>query len=351
MLPPEAKLIDGSWSRTAGSAKSLRKSGSSIRWLSASMNVRPSAYGMLVSPAGPHVWNARREITTPADTLAGMTVEVVGLDGDDTLWRNEEYFVDTQAAFRAMLAPYVNGDIDLDARLDANERANLELFGYGVKGFTLSLIETAIEVSGARITAGEIQRVLDLGKEMLKRPVELIPGVAETVPLLAERYRLIVVTKGDLWNQEQKLARSGLAELMWRVEIVAEKDEATYSRIMRTHNIDPADVRDGRQFGALRRAPRAGRRRPCRAHPAGAVVGPRGRRARRLGAHAGAAIHRAAGLARRQLTSRPQSLRSCTEVTRWSSALCRMSAARARVGRMFSFRFLPLMPCQMPGPR
>jgi putative hydrolase of the HAD superfamily len=169
-----------------------------------------------------------------------MTVEVVGLDGDDTLWRNEEYFVDTQAAFRAMLAPYVNGDIDLDARLDANERANLELFGYGVKGFTLSLVETAIEASGARITAGEIQRVLDLGKEMLKRPVELIPGVAETVPLLAERYQLIVVTKGDLWNQEQKLARSGLAELLWQVEIVAEKDEATYSRIMRTHNIDPA---------------------------------------------------------------------------------------------------------------
>jgi putative hydrolase of the HAD superfamily len=169
-----------------------------------------------------------------------MTVEVVGLDGDDTLWRNEEYFVDTQAAFRAMLAPYVNGDIDLDARLDANERANLELFGYGVKGFTLSLVETAIEASGARITAREIQRVLDLGKEMLKRPVELIPGVAETVPLLAERYRLIVVTKGDLWNQEQKLARSGLTELLWQVEIVAEKDEATYSRIMRTHNIDPA---------------------------------------------------------------------------------------------------------------
>src|SRR5947199_9323258 len=113
-----------------------------------------------------------------------MTVEVVGLDGDDTLWHNEQYFVDTQAAFRALLAPYVNGDVDLDARLDAKERANLELFGYGVKGFTLSLVETAIEVSAERITAAEIQRVLELGKEMLKRPVEPIAGVAETVPVL-----------------------------------------------------------------------------------------------------------------------------------------------------------------------
>jgi putative hydrolase of the HAD superfamily len=169
-----------------------------------------------------------------------MTVEVVGLDGDDTLWHNEQYFVDTQAAFRALLAPYVNGDIDLNARLEAKERANLELFGYGVKGFTLSLVETAIEVSAGRIAAAEIQRILQLGKEMLQQPVELIPGVAETIPVLAERYRLIVITKGDLWNQEQKLARSGLTEMLWQVEIVAEKDEPTYRRILKTHGVDPA---------------------------------------------------------------------------------------------------------------
>ena len=169
-----------------------------------------------------------------------MTVEVVGLDGDDTLWCNEQYFVDTQAAFRDVLAPYVNGDVDLGARLDAKERANLELFGYGVKGFTLSLVETAIEVSDGRISAPEIQRILDRGKEMLKQPVELLPGVAETVPELAERYRLIVITKGDLWNQEQKLARSGLAESLWQVEIVAEKDEATYGRILKGRGVDPA---------------------------------------------------------------------------------------------------------------
>src|SRR4051794_23677039 len=115
-----------------------------------------------------------------------MTVEVVGLDGDDTLWRNEEYFVDTQKAFRTLLEPYVNGDVDLDARLEATERANLELFGYGVKGFTLSLVETAIDVSRGQVAAADIQALLDLGKGMLQRPVELIEGVAETVPVLAE---------------------------------------------------------------------------------------------------------------------------------------------------------------------
>ena len=168
-----------------------------------------------------------------------MTVQVIGLDGDDTLWRNEEYFVDTQQAFRDLVAPYVNGDVDVAQRLDATERGNLELFGYGVKGFTLSLIETAIEVTNGRVAARDLQALLDLGKGMLLRPVELIEGVDETVPLLAEDYRLIVVTKGDLWNQEQKLARSGLAELMWRVEIVAEKDVATYVRILERHDIDP----------------------------------------------------------------------------------------------------------------
>jgi putative hydrolase of the HAD superfamily len=169
-----------------------------------------------------------------------MTVEVLGLDGDDTLWRNEEYFAHTQQAFRDLLATYVGDDVDLDARTNATERANLELFGYGVKGFTLSLIETAIEASDGRIVATDVQQLLDLGKALLRRPVALIEGVAETVPALAEQYRLIVITKGDLWNQEQKLAGSGLAELMWRIEIVAEKDTATYKRILDQHDIDPA---------------------------------------------------------------------------------------------------------------
>jgi putative hydrolase of the HAD superfamily len=169
-----------------------------------------------------------------------MTVEVVGLDGDDTLWRNEEYFAASQQAFRDLLAPYVNGDVDVAERLEAKERANLELFGYGVKGFTLSLIETAVEVTAGRVSGAVVQALLDLGKGMLQQPVELIEGVAETIPLLAEQHRLIVITKGDLWNQEQKLARSGLAELMAGVEIVAEKDLATYQRILRRYDVEPA---------------------------------------------------------------------------------------------------------------
>jgi putative hydrolase of the HAD superfamily len=168
-----------------------------------------------------------------------VAVEVIGLDGDDTLWRNEEYFADTQERFRALMAPYVGEGVDVDARLAATERANLELFGYGVKGFTLSMIETAVDVTGGRVTAGDIAMLLDLGKRMLAQPVELIEGVAETIPVLAEQYRLVVITKGDLWNQEQKLARSGLSELMWRIEIVGEKDIATYQRILNGHHIDP----------------------------------------------------------------------------------------------------------------
>jgi putative hydrolase of the HAD superfamily len=169
-----------------------------------------------------------------------MAVAVVGLDGDDTLWRNEEYFADTQERFRALLMPYVSADTDLDGRLSATERRNLDLFGYGVKGFILSMIETAIEVTAGRLTAAEIGTLLELGKAMLVQPVELIEGVAETVPILAERYRLVVITKGDLWNQEQKLARSGLAEMMWRIEIVGEKDVPTYRRIMQRHHIEPS---------------------------------------------------------------------------------------------------------------
>jgi putative hydrolase of the HAD superfamily len=167
-------------------------------------------------------------------------IEVIGLDGDDTLWRNEEYFATSQEQFRALVEPYVNGTRDVDAELAARERANLEHFGYGVKGFTLSMIETAIEVTGARIPAGELQVLLDLGKEMLAHPVELLDGVDETVAQLAEGYRLVLVTKGDLMNQEQKVARSGLADRFWRIEIISEKDPATYRRILHRHGIEPS---------------------------------------------------------------------------------------------------------------
>jgi putative hydrolase of the HAD superfamily len=161
-----------------------------------------------------------------------VTVEVLGLDGDDTLWRNEEYFADTQRAFRALLASYVGDDVDLDDRMNATERANLELFGYGVKGFTLSMIETALTLSGHQVDATRIERILSLGKELLAHPVELLDGVAETLDVLRRDRRLVLITKGDLFHQESKVAASGVSELFEGIEIVAEKDVATYGRIM-----------------------------------------------------------------------------------------------------------------------
>jgi putative hydrolase of the HAD superfamily len=166
-------------------------------------------------------------------------IDVVALDGDDTLWHSENQFVMTQERFRLLLAPYLDPEA-LDARLLDRERTNLTLFGYGVKGFTLSMVETAIEVSEGRIDAADIQRIIDFGKEMLDHPVELLDGVAETVPLLARDHRVMVITKGDLFHQESKLARSELVEHFWQVEIVAEKDEATYRRILDRYAIDPA---------------------------------------------------------------------------------------------------------------
>lgn len=167
-------------------------------------------------------------------------IEVIALDGDDTLWHSEQLFVDTQARFRELVAPYVEvDDAQLDALLLEVERRNLPTFGYGVKAFTLSLIETAIDVTGGDIPAGRLQGVLELGRVLLDHPVQLLDGVAEAVDALTDRYRVMLITKGDLLHQETKLARSGLDHLLWQVEIVSEKDERTYQRILERHRIAP----------------------------------------------------------------------------------------------------------------
>jgi len=166
-------------------------------------------------------------------------IEVIGLDGDDTLWHSENHFAEAHDTFAGVLAPYSGEGLDVVAHQYATERRNLELFGYGIKGFTLSMIETAIEVTDGRITAAEISALLDVGKKMLAHPVNLLDGVADTVAELAEDYRLVVVTKGDLFHQEQKVARSGLADLFERIEIVSEKDEATYLRVVRAMGAEP----------------------------------------------------------------------------------------------------------------
>ena len=127
----------------------------------------------------------------------------------------------------------------MKAALTATERKNLPTFGYGVKSFTLSSIETAIALSGGHISASEIQQVLDLGRQMLEHPVELLAGVEETVAQLAPRHRVLLITKGDLRDQERKLTKSGLAVHFSAVEIVSEKNEATYAAILRRHGVEP----------------------------------------------------------------------------------------------------------------
>jgi putative hydrolase of the HAD superfamily len=180
-------------------------------------------------------------LASGARRIGGDGIEVVAFDGDDTLWHSESHFVDAHARFVALVAPYVDGDPTvIDERVVATERANLAIYGYGAKAFTLSLIESAIDLTGGRVTSGEIGAILDLGKRLLDRPVELLEGVDEVVARLDEDgYRLIVVTKGDLFHQESKVAGSGLADRFARVEIVSEKDMATYRRVMSEAGVAP----------------------------------------------------------------------------------------------------------------
>lgn len=172
-------------------------------------------------------------------TPAGQTFDTIGFDGDDTLWHNESLFSMTQDRFRSLLA-HAADPTDLDRRLLEAERANLRVYGYGIKGFVLSMIETAIAVTDGHVPARDLQSLIDFGKAMLEHPVELLPGVTEVVETLAGRHRLVLITKGDLFDQESKIARSGLSELFHAVEIVSEKDPATYRRVMDRHGIDPA---------------------------------------------------------------------------------------------------------------
>jgi putative hydrolase of the HAD superfamily len=161
-------------------------------------------------------------------------ITTVGLDADDTLWHNETIFRLTQDRFVALLAPYAD-EPDLRERLAATERRNLHLYGYGVKGFTLSMIETAMSVGQGADLTPVVREILAAGREMLAHPVEALPGVPETLAALAERYRLVLITKGDLLHQESKLAASGLGDLFAAVEIVSEKDRGTYERVFERH--------------------------------------------------------------------------------------------------------------------
>ena len=167
-----------------------------------------------------------------------MTITTVGLDADDTLWHNETIFRLTHDRFVDLLADHADRDT-LEARLAETEARNLRLYGYGVKGFTLSMIETAMDLTGGEAPASVVREILAAGRDMLGHPVETLPGVDEALAALSGAYRLILVTKGDLLDQERKLAASGLGDLFAAVEIVSEKNRVSYERVFTRHGTGP----------------------------------------------------------------------------------------------------------------
>lgn len=163
-----------------------------------------------------------------------QNLTTIGFDADDTLWHNARLFRLTQAQFADLLRDYTPHD-HLMARLLAAERRNLGQYGFGIKGFVLSMIETAIEVTEGRVPAPVIAELLEAGKEMLRHPVDLLPGTRETLSEVAQSCRLVLITKGDLLDQERKLAQSGLGDLFDAVEIVSDKTAQTYATVFARH--------------------------------------------------------------------------------------------------------------------
>lgn len=166
---------------------------------------------------------------------------LVGFDGDDTLWRSQDFYDEAQSTFEQILSAYIDlGDARVQERLYAVEKGNIALFGYGVKGMVLSMIEAAVELTGERIAAADLHRIVQLGKALLRHPVELLPGIRDAVEAIAVHHEVVLVTKGDLFHQEAKVRDSGLADLFRRIEIVSEKDPDTYLRLLREFDLPPS---------------------------------------------------------------------------------------------------------------
>jgi putative hydrolase of the HAD superfamily len=164
--------------------------------------------------------------------------EFIAFDADDTLWHNERLYIDAQAKFKQLLAQYHSPEW-IEERLYHTEMRNLQHFGYGIKAFTLSMIETAVELTEGRITGNDIQTIIDSAKAMLASEVELLEHVVDTLASLTTTYTLMVITKGDLFDQETKIVRSGLAQHFRHIEIVSDKSRESYAKLFRRHNIMP----------------------------------------------------------------------------------------------------------------
>jgi putative hydrolase of the HAD superfamily len=170
-----------------------------------------------------------------------MILKVIAFDADDTLWVNEPYFRHTEDQFYSLLTEY-SSQRTLEKELLKTEIENLALYGYGIKGFMLSMIETALRLTNNKINIEVIDKILTLGKQMLDQPIELLDGVEEVLQKLKDKYRLVVATKGDLLDQERKLKKSGISHYFHHIEIMSEKDDANYLKLIRHLDIKPEEL-------------------------------------------------------------------------------------------------------------
>ncbi|ASU33489.1 HAD family hydrolase [Mucilaginibacter xinganensis] len=170
-----------------------------------------------------------------------MNLKVIAFDADDTLWVNEPYYRQTEEQFYNLLGGY-STQHELERELLKTEIGNLTFYGYGIKGFVLSMIETALRISNNTISAEVVGAILDLGKQMLNQPIELLDGVEDVLGTLKSKYRLVVATKGDLLDQERKLKKSGISHYFHHIEIMSEKDDANYLKLIRHLDIAPQEL-------------------------------------------------------------------------------------------------------------
>lgn len=168
------------------------------------------------------------------------SVKVIGFDADDTLWVNETYYREAELEFAGLLSKYETAN-KIDQELFKTEMQNLELYGYGIKSFVLSMIESAIDISNNTVSLKTIEGILSIGKDMLNKPVELLEGVEDVLKVLSKKYRLILATKGDLLDQERKLQKSGLTEYFHHIEVLSDKKEDNYSKLLGHLDIHPSE--------------------------------------------------------------------------------------------------------------
>ena len=167
-----------------------------------------------------------------------MPLKVIAFDADDTLWVNEPYFQETEKKFCALLEDYLPHHTIMQ-ELFKTEMQTLSLYGYGIKGFVLSMIETALRVSNNNVSLDIIEKIIQYGKDQMEHPIEILDGMEEALHLLKKKYRLVVATKGDLVDQERKLKKSGLEHYFHHIEIMSEKQEADYSKLIKHLDISP----------------------------------------------------------------------------------------------------------------